>query len=162
MTSTLQLASSQPLVVASPIQAEQHIRRMRGGAQSHLLQANDGHCYVVKFMNNPQDVRVLANEMLASRLAQRLSIPVPEPVVIDVSSWLIEQTEELRCEMGGEQVPFTSGACFGSRYVIQVRHDVRSTTLRLLTTDIASTPENGHFPTHHYAASFHETVCIKG
>ena len=74
------------------IQAVQHVRRMRGGAQSHLMRANDGFYYVVKFQNNPQDTRVLANEMLATRLAQELGIPVPEPAVIEVSSWLIEHT----------------------------------------------------------------------
>ena len=34
-----------------PIQAVQHIRRMRGGAQSHLMRCADGHYYVVKFQN---------------------------------------------------------------------------------------------------------------
>ena len=31
------------------IQAVQHIRRMRGGAQSHLMRCADGNFYVVKF-----------------------------------------------------------------------------------------------------------------
>jgi hypothetical protein len=90
---------------------------MRGGAQSHLLRASDGFQYVVKFMNNPQDVRVLANEFLATRLAQKLGIPVPEPVVIEVSPWLITQNGELRCELAGRSIPFASGPCFGSRFV---------------------------------------------
>jgi hypothetical protein len=46
----------------------QHVRRMRGGSQSHLMRASDGHFYVVKFQNNPQHLRVLANEMFATRL----------------------------------------------------------------------------------------------
>jgi len=29
------------------IDAVQHVRRMRGGAQSHLMRAQDGHFYVV-------------------------------------------------------------------------------------------------------------------
>jgi len=33
------------------VQAVQHVRRMRGGAQSHLMRCDDGHCYVVKFQN---------------------------------------------------------------------------------------------------------------
>ncbi len=99
------------------IQAMQHIRRMRGGAQSHLMRANDGFYYVVKFQNNPQDVRVLANEMLATRLAQHLGIPVPEPTVIEVSSWLIDHTEELHCQLGGQRIPCVSGLCFGSRFI---------------------------------------------
>ena len=50
--------------------AVQHIRRMRGGAQGQLMLGADGHVYVVKFQNNPQHMRVLANEFLASRLAR--------------------------------------------------------------------------------------------
>jgi len=34
-----------------------------------LMLGADGHVYVVKFQNNPQHTRVLANELLASRLA---------------------------------------------------------------------------------------------
>ena len=49
--------------------AVQHIRRMRGGAQGQLMLGSDGHAYVVKFQNNPQHMRVLANEFLATRLA---------------------------------------------------------------------------------------------
>ena len=101
----------------TPVQAVQHLRRMRGGAQSHLMRASDGFSYVVKFQNNPQDVRVLANEWFATRLAQMLGIPVPEPAIVEVSPWLIEHTPELRCDVGGRKVPFTSGLCFGSRYV---------------------------------------------
>ncbi len=48
------------------IDAVQHVRRMRGGAPSHLMRAADGHFYVVKFQNNPQHLKVLANEFLAT------------------------------------------------------------------------------------------------
>lgn len=33
------------------LQAIQHIRRMRGGAQSHLMRGSDGGYWVVKFHN---------------------------------------------------------------------------------------------------------------
>ena len=45
---------------------------MRGGAQSHLMLGSDGNLYVVKFQNNPQHMRVLANELLATRLAEAI------------------------------------------------------------------------------------------
>ena len=57
------------------ISAVQHLRKLRGGSQSHLLQASDGAWYVTKFQNNPQHVRVLANEMLATRLGLALGLP---------------------------------------------------------------------------------------
>jgi hypothetical protein len=119
MNALAQVAPAPSLTADSPLQAVQHIRRMRGGAQSHLMRASDGCYYVVKFQNNPQHIRVLANELLATRLAQRLGIPVPEPAVIEVSSWLIEHTEELRCQLAGEKIPFSSGLCFGSRFITE-------------------------------------------
>jgi len=53
------------------ISAIQHLRPLRGGAQAHLLKASDGACYVTKFQNNPQHIRVLANEMLATNRTHR-------------------------------------------------------------------------------------------
>ena len=66
------------------IEAVQHIRRMRGGAQSHLMRAADRHFYVVKFQNNPQHTKVLANELLATRLAQYVGLPAPATEIIEV------------------------------------------------------------------------------
>jgi len=98
-------------------QAVQHVRRMRGGAQAHLMRAADGHFYVVKFQNNLQHLRVLANEFLATRLAERVGLPVPVTEVIGVDRWLIENTAELRIDDGLNQVPCSDGLQFGSRYV---------------------------------------------
>jgi hypothetical protein len=47
------------------IYAVQHIRKMRGGSQAHLLRASDNYFYICKFQNNPQDIRILVNEYLA-------------------------------------------------------------------------------------------------
>jgi len=38
------------------------------------MRCDDGHYYVVKFQNNPQGARILANEMLAGRLALALGL----------------------------------------------------------------------------------------
>ena len=48
------------------ITAVQGIRRMRGGAQGQLMLGADGKLWVVKFKNNPQHLRVLANELIAT------------------------------------------------------------------------------------------------
>jgi len=90
---------------------------MRGGAQSHLMRCSDGFYYVVKFQNNPQHLRVLANELLATRLAERLGLPVPVTEVVEVSRWLIEATPELQIITGGEHKHCASGLQFGSRYI---------------------------------------------
>ena len=100
------------------VAAVQHVRRMRGGAQSHLMRCSDGHFYVVKFQDNPQHTRVLANEMVATRLAQAAGLPVPATEVVEVDSWLIEHTPELRFELAHGSKACTPGLQFGSRFVI--------------------------------------------
>ena len=92
------------------ISAVQHLRPLRGGAQAHLLRASDGACYVTKFQNNPQHIRVLANEMLATNLGRALGLPMPRVEVIEVSDWLIEQTDDLRISLGGTKIPCRSGS----------------------------------------------------
>lgn len=101
-----------------PVTAVQHVRRMRGGAQSHLMRASDGNLYVVKFKNNPQHLRVLANEMLATRLAERVGLPVPATDVVEVSPWLIEHSPELNIQLAGRTLECEPGLQFGARYVI--------------------------------------------
>lgn len=104
--------------------AVQQIRRMRGGSQSHLMRASDGGFVVVKFQNNPQSVRVLANEFLATRLGLWLGLPMPEVAVIEVSDWLIAQTAELRMQSAGHETPCSSGLQLASRYVADPEHEV--------------------------------------
>ena len=99
------------------ISAIQHLRPLRGGAQAHLLRASDGACYVTKFQNNPQHIRVLANEMLATNLGLALWLPMPPVEVIEVPDWLIDRTEDLRINLGGAKIPCRSGKQLGSLYV---------------------------------------------
>lgn len=101
------------------ISAVQHMRPLRGGAQSHLLRASDGAYYVTKFQNNPQHVRVLANEMLATRLGLELGLPMPQVKVIEVSDWLIEHSPDLRLQLAGSRIACKSGKQLGSLYVGQ-------------------------------------------
>ncbi len=97
--------------------ATQHIRRMRGGAQGQLMLGADGQLYVVKFQNNPQHIRVLANELLATRLAAALGLAVPHAELIEVSPWLIDNTPELEMEFGRRRERCRPGLHFGSRFV---------------------------------------------
>jgi hypothetical protein len=91
---------------------------MRGGAQGHLMRCCDGHYYVVKFRNNPQHLRVLANELLATRLAERAGLPVPVTEVVEVGDWLICHTPELNIQLAHHTIPCEPGLQFGSRYVV--------------------------------------------
>jgi hypothetical protein len=91
---------------------------MRGGAQGHLMRCSDGYFYVVKFRNNPQHLRVLANELLATRLAERAGLPVAAAEVVEVGEWLIANTHELNIQLAHGSVPCEPGLQFGSRYVV--------------------------------------------
>ena len=90
---------------------------MRGGAQGQLMLGADGQVYVVKFQNNPQHMRVLANEFLASRLAAAAGLTAPEAELVEVSSWLVENTPELEMDLGKTRVRCKAGLQFGSRFV---------------------------------------------
>jgi hypothetical protein len=96
--------------------AVQHIRRMNGGAQAHLMRCDREEFYVVKFKNNPQHLRTLANELLATRLASRMGICVPEVDVVEVRLELIERTSDLCIEMAKGRCPCSPGRQFGSRF----------------------------------------------
>jgi hypothetical protein len=77
----------------------------------------DGHAYVVKFQNNPQNLRVLANEMLATKLAEALGLTVPVCDVVEVSEWLVANTSELSLERAEGLERCKAGLQFGSRMV---------------------------------------------
>jgi len=96
--------------------ALEHIRRMRGGAQAHLMRCSDGGYYVVKFQNNPQHARILANELLGTRLAARLGLPTPPVAVVEVRKELIEHTPDLVIQSAMGSTPCRAGFQFGSRY----------------------------------------------
>ena len=100
------------------VMAVQAIRRMRGGAQSQLMLGADEQLWVVKFKNNPQHIRVLANELIATRIAEAIGLPVPQSDVVEVSEWLIANSPEMVVEHGrGKQERCAAGLQFGSRFV---------------------------------------------
>src|SRR5215469_10711694 len=99
-----------------PVQAVRHVRRMRGGAQAHLLEADDGNWYVVKFRNNPQHHRILANELISSVLLGYLKIAVPEFAVIEITREFLEANREVYMQIGSRRIEVEAGWHFGSRY----------------------------------------------
>ncbi|MGH9680810.1 MAG: HipA family kinase, partial [Candidatus Acidiferrales bacterium] len=96
--------------------AIEHVRRMRGGAQAQLMRCDDGGYYIVKFQNNPQHLRILANEMLATRLAARLGISVPQIEVVEVRAELIAYSSDLVIQLGMGKKPCAAGKQFGSQF----------------------------------------------
>jgi hypothetical protein len=79
---------------------------------------DDQNLWVVKFRNNPQHVRVLANELIATRMAESLGLAVPETAVVHVGQWLVESNPQLSIDhKSGHLESCTTGPQFGSRFV---------------------------------------------
>ena len=83
------------------VRATEQIRRMRGGAQSHL---------------DPQHSRVLVNELLGNRIARRMGLPVPRVEIVKVDADLIRWTPALCIEMPRSSTPCCPGLQFGSAH----------------------------------------------
>lgn len=96
--------------------AVEHVRRMRGGAQAQLMRCDDDAYYIVKFQNNPQHLRILANEMLATRLAARLGLIVPQVEVVEVRPEIIAYTPDMVIQLGLGSKPCAAGKQFGSQF----------------------------------------------
>ncbi len=88
---------------------------MRGGAQAHLIRADDGHHYVVKFQNNPQHERILVNEWLATNLARKIGLSVRPCAVIDVPHGFVEEHKDLVIRSYGMSTKVRCGPAFASR-----------------------------------------------
>ena len=96
--------------------ARRHIRKMRGGAQSHLIEADDGQFYIVKFQNNPQHRRILVNELVASVFLKYLQVSSADAALIHVSEEFLREHPDVAIEQGAKRMPASAGRQFGSRY----------------------------------------------
>ncbi len=101
-----------------PVRARNLIRKMRGGAQAHLLEAEDGGFYVVKFTNNPQHRRILINEWLACALLRYLQIHVPETAIVELTPEFLANNPEIYLSIGSRHEPVPPGLHFGSRMAV--------------------------------------------
>jgi hypothetical protein len=99
-----------------PVDARRFIRKMRGGAQAHLLEASDGHFYVVKFRNNPQHRRILINEWISSVFLDYLGLAAPRAAIVRVSESFLEQNPEVHFQAGTGRIAVEPGWHFGSRF----------------------------------------------
>lgn len=98
--------------------AVKFVRKMRGGSQSSLIEAEDGNCYIVKFAENPQGSQVLLHEALGSELMRHLGFPVPVWRPIQVTSTFINRNPEVwfQTNTPGHRRP-PAGLHYGSRLV---------------------------------------------
>jgi hypothetical protein len=99
-----------------PVNARRFIRKMRGGAQAHLLEADDGNCYVVKFQNNPQHRRILVNELIAAEILTHLQVASPDYRLVRVSTEFLASSPDVHIQTGSRRVDIEPGWHFGSRH----------------------------------------------
>src|SRR3984885_13060240 len=99
-----------------PVNARRFIRKMRGGAQAHLLEADDGDYYIVKFQNNPQHRRILVNEFVAAEILAHLQIYCPGHGIIRLSPEFIAANPEVHLQTGTRRTGIAPGWHFGSRH----------------------------------------------
>jgi hypothetical protein len=101
------------------LSASKYIRKMKGGSQSILVQANDGKYYVVKMAANPQGANTLANELLGSLIAKSVGLPAAEGKGIYLSDSFIDSYPDLWFVLlSGRRRP-DEGIHFGSLFVGQ-------------------------------------------
>lgn len=99
-----------------PVDALRLIRKMRGGAQAHLVEASDGRFYVVKFLNNPQHRRILVNEWIASVFLNYLGIAAPEAAIVRVEQSFLDRHPDCAIHLGSRRIAVEPGWHFGSRF----------------------------------------------
>jgi hypothetical protein len=116
-----------------PVDARRLIRKMRGGAQAHLIEADDGKFYVVKFRNNPQHRRILVNEWIGSAFLRYLGISTPETAIIRLSREFLRENPEVHIQLGSRRNPVEPGWHFGSLFpgdpMVNVVYDFLPDTL---------------------------------
>ena len=101
-----------------PVRARRLIRKMRGGAQAHLIEAEDGGFYVLKSTNNPQHRRILINEWLSCVFLRYLQILVPDTALIELTPEFTFGQPELYLSLGSRRVAIPPGIHFGSRLAV--------------------------------------------
>jgi hypothetical protein len=94
-----------------------------------LFKCEDGQCYVVKFMSNPQGIRGLVNELIAYRLGKLLDLPVVPGRIVYLTEDFIRQIPELSKQ--GVQ----PGPHFGSLFVEHAQEPEIGTIAKCMNLD---------------------------
>jgi hypothetical protein len=89
---------------------------MRGGAQAHLIEADDGDFYIVKFRNNPQHRRILINESIASSILTHLQVATPDCQFVSLSLRFLADNPGVSIQLGTRTTAVEPGWHFGSKH----------------------------------------------
>lgn len=98
------------------VEATRPIRPLPGGAQSWLVEADDGHAYVLKLTNNPQHSRILINEWISAALLETIGVTIPAVALIHISRDFQSRFPRLGPQIHGARGDVPTGYHFGSQY----------------------------------------------
>lgn len=90
-----------------------------GATSPQLFKADDGLVYVVKLKNNRLGLKVLVNELLASKFSEVLGLCFPPGGTINITEELLGTTYNLRPARAEPGLHFASRYLSGSRYVVR-------------------------------------------
>jgi hypothetical protein len=97
-----------------PITINRIVRAMPGGSQSKMIQGEDGHFYVAKFLGNPQGNRILINEWISWRTLRELGVSTPDLCILELPPFL-QTHSDLAFRVGNQRI-FPQGSLhLGSR-----------------------------------------------
>jgi hypothetical protein len=93
--------SEVPFAGPTIVNATQTLRKMRGTSNAHLMRAEDGHHYVVKF-DTPQNRRTLVNELLAGLFLEHLGFQTPGSAVVRVKDEVLPSDKHYGSRFPGD------------------------------------------------------------
>jgi len=100
-----------------PAFVSRFIRKLPGGSQPALIEADDGELYVLKFLNNMQGPNLLFNESIGTELYRLAKLPVPRWRRLILTRAFIDQNLFSYMETANGMCEPLPGMCFGSLFL---------------------------------------------
>jgi hypothetical protein len=97
-----------------PVSIKRIVRRMRGGSQAHLVEAEGGCFFVAKFAGNPQGNRTLINEWITGQLMNQVGICTPAVRILQLPQKLY-RSGGLFFQAGDKRIPVRETLHLGSQ-----------------------------------------------
>jgi hypothetical protein len=108
---------SETSCISDTLTATRFIRKMRGGAQSVLLQCTDHRYAVVKMVGNPQGPNILANEFIGSVITSAVGLPTAKASLVYLSDEFIDRNPGIWFETPEGRCRPEAGIHFGSLFI---------------------------------------------
>lgn len=115
-----------------------HKEITNGVTKPYIITCDDSEQYVVKFKENPEGKRVLANEYVCAKIAEILELPLATPSLVQVNDTFIQDFGEQVSEHTEENV--TTGLHFGTK-MIKKAYQINGASMLKLAKNIECIPD---------------------